>query len=131
MDHSPQSNVARHSKGAASHTITCGHGSGNFRYWPGWGRSFQRCEQRKKIRVAAHTLFSLLTGCSSRVLLAARECSQIFLSKEKTDPENIMLNSVSGGEFYIWAARFSGVASACDCPQMMAWQRTKETQCHL
>jgi hypothetical protein len=64
--------------------------------------------------VTAHTLFSLLTECSSGVLLAARKCSQIFLSKEKTDPKNIMLNSVTGGEFYIWAARFSGIASACD-----------------
>src|SRR5262245_53805755 len=32
IDHSPQSNVARHSIGAALHNITCGHGPGNFRY---------------------------------------------------------------------------------------------------
>jgi hypothetical protein len=114
MDHSPQSNVARNSIGPATHNITCGHGSGNFRYWRRWGRSFQRREHWKKIRVAAHTLFSLLTECSSRVLLAAGECSRIFLSKEKTYPKNIMLNSVAGGEFYIWAARFSGIAGACD-----------------
>jgi hypothetical protein len=77
-----------------------------------------------------HAIFFAYRMQQPRAACGARMQSD-FSFEGKIDQKNIMLNSVPGGEFYIWAARFSGIASACDCPQMMAWQRTKETQCHL